>query len=176
MIAALLPELVSAQEADHAAAAQASSEDAPHSSYGFWHGFFDAVNPTMNVDESRRNLGARGSASRSAAETQYLHYKFDESRLRYAPDIGKEELPETRWRRGDQRRVVAVSPGNGETHMRASQCGGHHPDSSLMNIFAPIADLDRFTYAKQEHGQDSTAGSTGLSLALRQHKGQTRFY
>jgi hypothetical protein len=141
MIAALLPELVSAQEADHAAAAQASSEDAPHSSYGFWHGFFDAVNPTMNVDgKPAKPRGPADQLPDPAAETQYLHYKFDESRLRYATDIGKEELLK---HDGDVAISVALSqyrPGNGETHMRASQLRVDttqiHP---LMNIFAPIA-------------------------------------
>jgi hypothetical protein len=111
----------------------------------------------MNVDgKPAKPRGPADQLPDPAAETQYLHYKFDESRLRYATDIGKEELLK---HDGDVAISVALSqyrPGNGETHMRASQ---------LRVDTTQIHPLDRFTYAKQEHGQDSTAGSTGLSLA-----------
>ena len=54
------------------------------------------------------------------AETQYLHYNNDTKQLRYATDIGKDELLD---HDGDVAISVALSQyrpaGNGEANMRA---------------------------------------------------------
>jgi len=137
---------------------------------------------TQSIDDERRwkageTSGARGSASDPAAETQYLHYKFDESRLRYATDIGKEELLK---HDGDVAISVALSqyrPGNGETHMRASQLRVDttqiHP--LMKHLRAHCVDLDRFTYASKSTARFHRWINWAFTR-LRQHKGQTRFY
>jgi hypothetical protein len=84
LLAAMTPELNAAQ----AAAAQAPPEDAPHDSYEFWNGFFDAVNP----NSGGVSRGPTDQLPDPAVQTQYLHYKTDDKKLRYATEIGKEEL------------------------------------------------------------------------------------
>ena len=88
MLAALATEANAARGQDP----QVSSEDAPHDSYQFWNGFFDSVNPEL----LSRGLGtSRGPADQlpdPGVQTQYLHYKSDDKKLRYASDIGKDEL------------------------------------------------------------------------------------
>ena len=89
LLAAMAPELKAAQ----AEAAQATNEEAPHDSYSFWNGFFDSVNPEL---QSRGiKVATRGPADQlpdPGVQTQYLHYKSDEKKLRYATEIGKDEL------------------------------------------------------------------------------------
>ena len=60
----------------------------PHSSPGFWNGFYDSVNPHSQA------YGTRGSDTivSPSLETQYLHYNTTAKKLRYATSIGKEEL------------------------------------------------------------------------------------
>lgn len=89
LLAALAPELDKAR----AETPQLSSEDAPHDSYSFWNGFFDSVNPDMQI--AGQKPVTRGPADQlpdPGVQTQYLHYKSDEKKLRYASEIGKEEL------------------------------------------------------------------------------------
>jgi len=137
LLAALLPQMAAAQ----AAAPQAHSEDTPHDSYDFWNGFFDSVNPyAPNYGEKSATRGPKDQLPDPGAETQYLHYKADEKRLRYATDIGKDELLD---HGGDVAISVALSqfrPGNGDTNVRASQLRVDttqiHP---YLNIIAPLA-------------------------------------
>jgi hypothetical protein len=68
-----------------------SSADAPHDAYEFWNGFFDSVNISSPGYKQGARAGTAGLQD-PAAETQYLHYKADEERLRYATDIDKTEL------------------------------------------------------------------------------------
>jgi hypothetical protein len=141
LIAALLPELAAAQVAGQAAAPQAPTADTPHDSYAFWNGFFDSVNPTMNING--QPVKARGAADQlpdPAAETQYLHYNTDVKQLRYATDIGKGELLD---HAGDVAVSIALSqfrPGSADSNVRASQL---RVDTTqiypLMNILAPLA-------------------------------------
>jgi hypothetical protein len=67
------------------------SADAPHDAYEFWNGFFDSVN-TASPDYKK---GARAGSAGVVApdvETQYLHYKAEAKKLRYATDINHDEL------------------------------------------------------------------------------------
>jgi len=139
LLTALLPELAAAQSA----APQGPAEDTPHDSYDFWNGFFDSVNPySQNYGKKAASRGPKDQLPDPAAETQYLHYKGDEKKLRYATDIGKEELLD---HDGDVAVSIALSqyrPGNGggEANVRASQLRVDttqiHP---YMNIIAPLA-------------------------------------
>ena len=137
LFAALLPELVAAQNA----APQVAPEDTPHDSYDFWNGFFDSVNPySQSYGQKSATRGPKDQLPDPGAETQYLHYKSDEKKLRYATDIGKDELLD---HDGDVAISIALSqfrPGNGETNLRASQLRVDttqiHP---YMDIIAPLA-------------------------------------
>jgi hypothetical protein len=136
LLTALLPELAAAQ-----AAPQVHTEDTPHDSYDFWNGFFDSVNPySHNYGKKTASRGPKDQLPDPAAETQYLHYKSDVKRLRYATDIGREELLD---HDGDVAVSIALSqfrPGGGEVNLRASQLRVDttqiHP---YMNIIAPLA-------------------------------------
>jgi hypothetical protein len=137
LLTALLPELAAAE----AAAPPASAEDTPHDSYDFWNGFFDSVNPySPNYGQKAAARGPKDQLPDPAAETQYLHYKTDTKKLRYATDIGKEELLD---HDGDVAVNIALSqyrPGSGEGSVRASQLRVDttqiHP---YMNILSPLA-------------------------------------
>jgi|GEM_PF-1009470 len=138
LIATLLPGLSAAQET---AAQNSTAEDAPHDSYDFWNGFFDSVNPmSKNYGQKAASRGPKDQLPDPAAETQYLHYKSDEKKLRYATDIGKDELLD---HDGDVAISIALSqfhPGTGETNLKASQLRVDttqiHP---YMDIIAPLA-------------------------------------
>ena len=89
LLAALTPELKALQ----AEAPPVSMEDAPHDSYSFWNGFYDSVNP--DVLSSGQKVATRGPADQlpdPGVQTRYLHYKSAEKKLRYASEIGGEEL------------------------------------------------------------------------------------
>lgn len=127
LLAALLPELAAAQ----ASAPQASAEEAPHDSYGFWTGFFDSVNPYSDNYGQKTAVRGKEQLPDPAAETQYLHYQSEQRKLRYATDINKEELLN---HDGDVAVSIALSqfhPGNGDTSVHPSQWRGHHPDTPL---------------------------------------------
>jgi hypothetical protein len=70
----------------------ADEEALPHSSTGFWTGFYDTVNPTSpDYGKPGATRGAESLVDASL-ETQYLHYLTEEKKLRYATSIGKDEL------------------------------------------------------------------------------------
>jgi hypothetical protein len=73
---------------------EAAQEEAelPHSSPGFWTGFYDQVNP--NSSDYLKPTATRGADSlvSPGLETQYLHYLSDAKQLRYATSIDKTEL------------------------------------------------------------------------------------
>ena len=140
LVAALMPELAAARNAGP----QPPTEDTPHDSYDFWNGFFDSVNPySQNYGSKAASRGPKDQLPDPAAETQYLHYKGDTKRLRYATDIEKEELLD---HEGDVAVSIALSQyrpatgSNGETSGRAAQLRIDttqiHP---YMNILAPLA-------------------------------------
>jgi hypothetical protein len=139
LLVALLPELAAVQSA----APQSATEDTPHDSYDFWNGFFDSVNPySRNYGQKAALRGPKDQLPDPNAETQYLHYKSDTKRLRYATDIGKEELLD---HGGDVAVSIVLSqyhPGNGtsEAKVRAAQL---RVDTTqiypYMNIIAPLA-------------------------------------
>ena len=120
-------------------ATTASAEEAPHDSFDFWSGFYDEVNP-HSASYGKVGRGATGGLSEPTLQTQYLHYKPDVGRLRYATDISKDELLD---HDGD----VAVSlilsqfrPGTADQKMQASQLRVDATQTSpLMNLFAPLA-------------------------------------
>jgi hypothetical protein len=136
-LSAFLPEIVAAQQT----APQTSSEDTPHDSYDFWNGFFDSVNPySQNYGQKSATRGPKDQLPDPGAETQYLHYLSEARKLRYATDIGKDELLD---HDGDVAISIALSqfrPGEGETNLRASQLRVDttqiHP---YLNIIAPLA-------------------------------------
>jgi hypothetical protein len=139
LLTALLPELAAAQAS--ATTAQTPEDDTPHDSYDFWNGFFDSVNPySRNYGQPAGTRGPKDQLPDPDAETQYLHYKSDEKKLRYATDIGKDELLD---HDGDVAVSISLSqfrPGNGDTNVKASQLRVDttqiHP---YMNIIAPLA-------------------------------------
>ena len=139
ILIALMPELAAAQNA----APQASAEDTPHDSYDIWNGFFDSVNPlSPNYKNKAASRGPKDQLPDPATETQYLHYRGETRRLRYATDIGREELLD---HEGDVSVSIALSQyrpasANGEANHRAAQLRVDttqiHP---YMNIIAPLA-------------------------------------
>jgi hypothetical protein len=139
LLAALMPQLA----ADQDAAPQAPTDDTPHDSYDFWNGFFDSVNPySQNYGNKAASRGPSDQLPDPAAETQYLHYSETKKRLRYATDIGKDELLD---HDGDVAVSIALSQyrpssGNGDANIRATQLRVDttqiHP---YMNIIAPLA-------------------------------------
>ena len=89
LLAAMAPELRAAQ----AEASQVSMEEAPHDSYSFWNGFFDSVNPDLtSAGQKAATRGPKDQLPDPGVQTQYLHYKSDDKKLRYASEIGKDEL------------------------------------------------------------------------------------
>jgi hypothetical protein len=89
LLGAIAPELNAAQTE----IAKDTNEDVPHDSYACWNGFFDSVNP--DVQGSGQKAATRGPADQlpdPGVQTQYLHYKSDEKKLRYATEIGEGEL------------------------------------------------------------------------------------
>ena len=92
MLAGLLgPEQMRAlEEAQEAAAPE--EQDLPHSSPGFWNGFYDTANPSSpNYTPGGATRGS-DSLVQPDLETQYLHYQSTDKRLRYATSIDKGEL------------------------------------------------------------------------------------
>ncbi len=138
LITALLPGLSVAQET---APQNSSAEEAPHDSYDFWNGFFDSVNPmSKNYGQKSATRGPKDQLPDPAAQTQYLHYKSDEKRLRYATDIGKDELLD---HDGDVAISIGLSqfhPGTGETNLKASQLRVDTTQiHAYRDIIAPLA-------------------------------------
>jgi uncharacterized membrane protein YgcG len=139
LLTALLPELAAAQDS----AGQATLDDTPHDSYGFWNGFFDSVNPmSPNYGTKTASRGPADQLPDPLAETQYLHFNNTSRLLRYATDIKKEELLD---HNGDVAVSVSLSqyhPAsvNGDSSSRAVQLRLDttqiHP---YMNIIAPLA-------------------------------------
>lgn len=138
LMAALLPGFSEAQDA---ANQQEASGDAPHDSFDFWNGFFDSVNPmAANYGQRSASRGPKDQLPDPAAETQYLHYRTDQKRLRYATDIEKEELLD---HDGDVAISIVLSqfhPGSGESDLKASQLRVDTTQiHSYMDIIAPLA-------------------------------------
>ena len=89
LLAAIAPELNAAR----AEAPQVSTEEAPHDSYAFWNGFFDSVNPEIHgAGQKAATRGPTDQLPDPGVQTQYLHYKTDDKKLRYATEIGEKEL------------------------------------------------------------------------------------
>jgi hypothetical protein len=137
LLAAFLPELAAAQ----GAARQIPGEDTPHDSYGFWNGFFDSVNPESPAyGKKGASRGPKDKLPDTGAETQYLHFRDDVKKWRYATDISKDELLDYD---GDVSVSIALSqyrPGGGDLGVHASQL---RVDTTqiypYMNIIAPLA-------------------------------------
>jgi hypothetical protein len=139
LLTALMPELAAAQNA----APLSAADDTPHDSYDFWNGFFDSVNPmSQNYGSKAATRGPADQLPDPAAETQYLHYRSDTKKLRYATDVDKDELLD---HEGDVSVSIALSqyrPSSGisDASTRASQLRVDttqiHP---YMNIIAPLA-------------------------------------
>jgi hypothetical protein len=86
LLAAMAPELKAAQ----AEASKTSGDDAPHDSFNFWNGFFDGMDPAKGQVAVSR--GPADQLPDPAVQTQYLQYQTDKKTLRYATEIGKDEL------------------------------------------------------------------------------------
>jgi len=137
LLAALLPRMADAQNAP----VQAPTEDLPHDSYDFWNGFFDSVNPySQNYGNKAATRGPSDQLPDPQAQTQYLHYSTDKKKLRYASDIGKEELLD---HDGDVSVNIAIAqyrPGSGEANLKASQLRIDTTQiSPLLNVATPLA-------------------------------------
>jgi hypothetical protein len=95
---------------------------------------------SQNYGKKSASRGPKDQLPDPAAETQYLHYKSDEKRLRYATDVGREELLD---HDGDVAISITLSqfrPGNGETNLKASQLRVDTTQiHSYLNIIAPLA-------------------------------------
>lgn len=138
----LAPEVLSAlQQQNSQAAASAEEAPLPHSSYDFWAGFYDPVDPQSPAYGQKGAGRGADSLADPALETQYLHYKADEKKLRYANSIAKSELLS---HDGD----VAVSilldqfrPGSADARNKsASQLRVDTTQNyPFMNILAPLA-------------------------------------
>ena len=89
LLAAIAPQLKAEQTQD----SLVSHQDAPHDSFSFWNGFFDSVNPEVHGTGGKAvTRGPTDQLPDPGVQTQYLHYKSDDKKLRYATEIGKEEL------------------------------------------------------------------------------------
>ncbi len=138
MLAALRPEMAAAQTSS---TLQASGEDSPHDSYGFWNGFFDSVNPnSQSYGNQQLSRGPADQLPDPQAQTQYLHYDTTNKHLRYASDIKKEELLDHDGDVGVSIALAQFRPGQGETNLKASQLRVDttqvHP---FVDILAPLA-------------------------------------
>jgi hypothetical protein len=141
MLAGLLgPEQMHAlKEAQETAAPD--EQDLPHSSPGFWNGFYDTVNPAS--PNYAQGGATRGSDSlvQPDLETQYLHYEATDKKLRYATSIDKAELLD---HDGDVSVSILMNqfrPSSTDSKEKnASQLrvdtSQNHP---LMNLLAPLA-------------------------------------
>lgn len=139
LMMALLPELAAAQSV----ASPSATDDTPHDSYDFWNGFYDSVNPSSkNYGNKSASRGPKDQLPDPDAETQYLHYKADAKLLRYATDIGRDELLD---HSGDVGLSIALTQyhpaaGNSEGTSRAVQL---RVDTTqirpYMNVIAPLA-------------------------------------
>ncbi|MGO9936185.1 MAG: hypothetical protein ACLPH3_00800 [Terracidiphilus sp.] len=120
-------------------ASSGNPADTPHDSFDFWSGFYDEVNPHSS-SYGTAGRGATGGLPDPTLQTQYLHYKPDESKLRYATDISKDELLD---HDGDVAVSIMLSqfrPGSGDQSEKASQLRVDATQTSpLMNLFAPLA-------------------------------------
>lgn len=139
LITSLLPPEAAHALAQEPASSAADGADAPHDSFDFWSGFFDQVNPESS-GFGTAGRGATGGLPDPSLQTQYLHYKADASKLRYATDISKEELLD---HDGDVAVTIMLSqfrPGTGDQKEQASQLRVDATQTSpLMNLFAPLA-------------------------------------
>jgi hypothetical protein len=140
LLTALLPALAS-ERAAAAQTAAAQADDTPHDSYDFWNGFFDSVNPTSaNYGKKAATRGPADQLPDPAAQTQYLQYSSDKKKLRYATDIGKDELLD---HDGDVTVSIALSqfhPGSGDSNVQASQLRVDTTQiKPFMNILSPLA-------------------------------------
>jgi hypothetical protein len=126
--------------AARASSGEVSSEEAPHDAYAFWNGFFDSV----NRGEPGYHAGARAGSTGLAdpkVETQYLHYKEDAKKLRYANVITPDELMD---HEGDVALSIELSqfmpadrtnPSNQQHQWRIDATQTH----AYMNLLAPLA-------------------------------------
>jgi hypothetical protein len=114
------------------------SADAPHDAYQFWNGFFDSVNPA-SPDYKKGSRGPTALAN-PEAETQYLHYKADTKLLRYATDIGHDELLDHDGDVGVSIQLSKFRNGSGidknkNQQLRIDATQTH----AYMNLLAPLA-------------------------------------
>jgi uncharacterized membrane protein YgcG len=138
LLSSLLPP-EAAEALSQQSGAAPDSADTPHDSFDFWSGFYDEVNPHSS-SYGTAGRGATGGLPDPTLQTQYLHYKPDDAKLRYATDISKDELLD---HDGDVAVSIMLSqfrPGSGDQSEKASQLRVDATQTSpLMNLFAPLA-------------------------------------
>jgi len=135
----LLSSILPAEEASalvQESTTSTASEDYPHDPYEFWNGFFDSVNP--ETDQRGRDVG-QGLPDPSL-QTQYLQYLDTTHSLRWAYQIGKEDLLN---HDGDVAVSIMLSqfrPGTPDQKVQASQLRVDATQTSpYMNLFTPLA-------------------------------------
>jgi hypothetical protein len=140
LLALLAPNLSDAQATN----SERASDDItqfPHVSSDFWNGFYDSVNPlSPNFGQKADSGGPQANIPDPTVMTQYLHYKVDEQKLRYATDITEDELLD---HDGD----VAVGISLSQYWLDATDHSGNPTQfrvdvtqtKSYLNILAPLA-------------------------------------
>jgi hypothetical protein len=121
---------------------EASNEPlAPHDSPGFWGGFYDSALPKSPDDPQAGASRGADTLVNPALETQYLHFKPDEQKLRYAYSIPKEDLLD---HDGDVAASILLNQYHPSSDDAKHKIGSqlrvdtvqNHP---FMNILAPLA-------------------------------------
>lgn len=162
LLSSLLPPDAAMALTSQEPAAAGSPEDAPHDSYDFWNGFYDSVNP-QSASYGKTGRGASGGLADPELQTQYLHYKSDTARLRYATDISKDELLD---HDGDVAVSIILSqfrPGTGDQKAQASQLRVDASQTSpLLNLFAPLAWTAIASLAPNNAGKIPSLDSLGF--------------
>jgi hypothetical protein len=95
---------------------------------------------SSNYGQKSASRGPKDQLPDPEAQTQYLHYKTEEKKLRYATDIGKDELLD---HDGDVAVSIQLSqfhPGTGEANLKASQLRVDATQiHAYRDIIAPLA-------------------------------------
>jgi len=134
----LSPELLEAIARPQAAAP--SGVDAPNNAFKFWSGFYDSVNPASPAYGMKFRGNPADKLEAPKVETQYLNFKTEEKKFRYATDINKEELLDHDGDVGVSMGISQFRPGTSDQKDQASQLRVDVVQThEFMNFLAPLA-------------------------------------